>query len=203
MTQRLTLHELAALAEAPPGANLAELARNLGRPYEAVAVAAWRMRRAGGWYCRIEWRTCPECGGLLASSGARRRIGHPPCMRARALRREAERRARLGAGGRTQWAQLSPEARAKRIAANRRTFLRDQARTREAALRHGAPWTPEEDTYLLTHANQSTRDQALALGRTFWSVQGRRRRLFRDHGPRRMHVRATDLPYSHRANGSS
>src|SRR4051812_16716379 len=63
---RLSLEDLAAIAGSPAGTSLAVLARQLRQPYITVAVAAWRIRQAGGWFSRIEWRSCLECGEALA-----------------------------------------------------------------------------------------------------------------------------------------
>jgi hypothetical protein len=180
---RLSLDDLAAIAGAPAGSNLAALARQLGRPYITVAVAAWRMRRAGGWCCRIAISACPECGELLAARPGRR--VHQACLTARTARRRRLRsrmpavRAQSGERDVRRWASLSPEQRAADAAANRALNWRVQALTRAQAGRRGAPWSPEDDGYLLEQRHRTAREQALALGRTLWSIRRRRTQLRR------------------------
>jgi len=181
---QLSLQDLAAIAGASNGASTAALARQLGQPYITVAVAAWRMRRAGGWYCRLEWRPCLGCGQLLAC-GPNRPQRHPACRRARLVERRRawlelpQVRARRQQRSAHYWAGLPAERRAAKTAQDLASIRREQAITRERATNRGAPWTPEEDRYLLTHWPQPAREQAFALGRTLWSVRRRRWQLAR------------------------
>src|SRR5205814_7840136 len=130
--------------------------RQLGQPYITVAVAAWRMRRAGGWFCRIEWRPCLECGEWLAW-GPHRPRRHPACQRARlAARRRArlqqpEVRARRQEQNAAYWSGLPAMGRDARRAYNLELSRREQALTRERAGRRGASWTAEDDGYLVAH----------------------------------------------------
>src|SRR5205814_10283230 len=92
--------------------------------------------------------------------------------RLRSRRAPAARVARRRAGP-------SPEQRAAHAAANGAINRRDQALTRAQAGRRGASWSPEDDRYLLEQWHRTAREQALALGRTLWSVRRRRTHLRR------------------------
>ena len=73
----LTLHDLAAIACAPPDARAAELAHELGQLRYLVGQALVRIRRAGGWYSRLKLVPCRVCGLPVAGPG--RRLLHRSC----------------------------------------------------------------------------------------------------------------------------
>ncbi len=87
----LTDAHLAALATAPADATAASLARQVNAPYATVAKALARMRRDGGWLCRLALTPCTECG--LPVAGPPRATVHEACRAARVARYSRERRA--------------------------------------------------------------------------------------------------------------
>jgi hypothetical protein len=202
----LTPDELAELAAASPTAIAAELARRLGRPYFTVNHALKRIRRAGGWFVPLVWRTCTECGRPVASPRRRpQRRAHVGCRRARDARHSRERRAagldrstpyvrrwreahaaelaamreRDKARMRERWPDLPPELQVASLDKVHAADRRDYRRTLDRAERSGADWTGDEDRYVLDHPKTPAREVALALGRTLWAVRNRRVRLRR------------------------
>jgi len=202
----LTLDDLAELASAPPTATSAELARRLGRPYFTVNHALKRLRRAGGWFTPLVWRTCTECGRPVASPRRRpQRRAHVFCRRARTARYSRERRwaglrrstpyvrawrarhpaelaearERDKARMRERWPDLPAEAQAAALDKVHAADRRDYPLTLERAARSGAVWDEDEDRYILDHSKTPAREVALALGRTLWAVRNRRVRLRR------------------------
>src|SRR6266516_4907872 len=146
----LTLDDLAELASAPPTATSAELARRLGRPYFTVNHALKRLRRAGGWFTPLVWRTCTECGRPVASPRRRpQRRAHVFCRRARHPAGLAEARERDKAGMRERWPDLPAEAQAAALDKVHAADRRDYPLTLERAARSGAVWDEDEDRYIL------------------------------------------------------
>ena len=204
MAQRLTLEDLASIAATLDTASPAALARSLGRPYPAVAQAVWRMRRAGGWFCRLTLVPCSECG--LPVAGPPGRTAHRACARAKAARQARECRRRdpeRYAVARRAWLARHPEAVAQRrertrvrrraayerLSAGQRTAvwatLHEAERlasqlTRAAATRGHKRWTPDEDCALSACPQAPARALALALGRSLRSVRWRRQLLRRE-----------------------
>ncbi|HEX2922881.1 MAG TPA: hypothetical protein VHS28_02495 [Chloroflexota bacterium] len=87
--RRLSLQEMARIAEAvldDPAMNAAGLAWQMGLSRITVALAAKKVREAGGWYTKIVWKTCIHCGEPLATSGSANGLGpsryHARCREA-------------------------------------------------------------------------------------------------------------------------
>lgn len=207
----LSLDDLAiissAIADGQPVV-ISELARQLGRPYFTVHKAAQRLRRAGGWYTRLSWSVCSECGRDLAMAVGHPRIVHPWCKRDRDNRQAREDRLQ-NPGESTPyvraWRQRNPETlsamreaeKAKRreiwpdlpeekgeesLAKVHAADARDYPITAAVAASSGDPWTSEEDRYVLEHLAEPAREVGITLGRSLWAVRHRRVRLRRMSG---------------------
>ena len=198
---RLPVAELALIASELETSSPAELAARLGRPYATVAQAAWRMRRAGGWLCKLSQVACTECGGPV--QGPPNRTAHLACAPARDRRQQRERnarnperyratreawlarhpeavareRARVRAARRAAYDRLSAEQRAASWGQLHEADRQAQQRSAAGAARQGHPWTAEEDRYLLDRPHARGLALALALGRTLVSVRSRRQHL--------------------------
>lgn len=179
---------LAAIASAPPTATPAQLARDLGLPAYLVGWHLRRFRRHGGWYCELKLPPCTECGEPVI--GPPKQITHAACIPARQARwvwekrrrfhaeapaeaREALRRRELEHATRYFHA-LPAERKAVLFAKWHATATRDYQITRDVADSHKAPWTEDDDRYILANLEQPARELALALGRTSWAVYKRR-----------------------------
>ena len=189
----LGLEDLAAIAAAPPSATPAELARWLGLPRDLVGRHLRRFRRAGGWYCELKLPPCTECGEPVI--GPPKRITHAACVPARKARWNREKRRRFKAGADPEvlaarrrrelalatryFASLPEERRAALFARWHATGRRDYEITLERADQRGAPWTEDDDRYLLANMKAPARELGLALGRTSYAVYVRRRKLRR------------------------
>lgn len=206
MRRVLTEEDLAFLATAPEDVPTTELAQRLGKPYFTVAHARQKLRREGGWLCRLVWRTCTECAAPVCSGTAAPRTAHPWCEDARQARYSRERRrrqpgqstpyvrawrqrnpARLAvmreqekAQTRAKWPLLPPEVQEAMLDKLHAADRRDYQVTVEEADRLGATWTSDEDQYVLDRLKEPAREVALVLGRTLWGVRGRRVRLRRE-----------------------
>jgi len=204
----LSLDDMAAIAAVAddPAQCIADLARRLGRPYFTVNKAVHRVREAGGWYTRLVWIDCIECGQPLLSrsdGGRGHRTAHPDCERARIARWARERRElhpglstpyvrkwkaehpdelaaireREKEQARAQWPSLPEEKRAAMLDKLHESDRRDYPITLELASARGDIWDPDEDQYILEHQHEPARDVALHLERTLWGVRGRKVRL--------------------------
>ncbi len=101
---RLTDAQGTAIATAPEGSSIAELARQLGCHYTTVANAVQRLRQ--GWSCLVEPARCLVCSGpLLRAVAAGRRTVHPGCKpeRVAAMRRDATLRHEPAKRSREPW----------------------------------------------------------------------------------------------------
>ena len=78
--------------------------------------------------------------------------------------------------------RLPEERRAALFARWHATGRRDYEITLERADQRGAPWTEDDDRYVLANPEQPARELGLALGRTSYSVYVRRQRLRRRLG---------------------
>ena len=155
-----------------------------------------RFRRAGGWYCALKLPPCTECGRPVI--GPPKRITHVACIPARKARWMREKRHCLNAtappdvlAGRRErerllatryFEGLPAERKAALFAKWRETGRRDYAITLAVADQRGAPWTEDDDRYVLANPEQPARELGLALGRTSYSVYVRRQRLRRRLG---------------------
>ena len=80
----------------------------------------------------------------------------------------------------TRYFESLPEERKAALFAKwHATGRRDYEITLAVADQRGAPWTEDDDRYILANVEQPARELALALGRTLWAVYRRRRRLRR------------------------
>lgn len=189
--QCLSLEVLAMIAAAAPTATPVQLARELGVPAYLVGWHLRRFRQRGGWYSDLKLPPCTECDQPVV--GPPKQITHIACLPARKARwvrekrhrfhaeapsdaREAQRRRELQHATRYFHA-LPPERKAALFEKWQATVLRDYEITREVADSNKAPWTEDDDCYLLANEKQAARELALALGRTSWAVYRRRSRL--------------------------
>lgn len=207
MHRTLGNDDLAALAFAANNVTTAALARQLDKPYFTVAHARQKLRRDGGWLCRLVWLACTECGQPLASATAPKRTAHPWCEASRGARFSRERRSRRAPGSlstpyvaqwrrehpdrnralrehdkarmRAQWPALSLKEQEALLDRLHAADRRDYPITLNEAAASHQPWTTEEDQYVLAHLRDPAREVALTLGRTLWAVRGRRVRLRR------------------------
>src|SRR5204862_3730492 len=179
----LSLEDLAAIAAAPPSATPAELARRFGLPREPVGWHLRRFRQAGGWSCELKLPPCTECGEPVI--GPPRRMTHVACVPARKARWVREKRRRVTATAPREvlearrqrelalatryFERLPEERRAALFARWHATGRRDYAITLAVADQRGAPWTEDEDRYLLANMKAPARELGLALGRTSWA----------------------------------
>lgn len=188
------------LLDSPP-VNATQVARNLGRAYSTVVKAVRRIEHAGGWYTPLTWVSCSECGEpLLSPARGTRRTAHLACHAARSARYSRDMRLRhpgYSTPFTARWRETHPrEARRLRDAERARrkarwpnlpdverrgilerahvTDRRDYPITLEVADARGAPWSSDEDDYVLEHLADSARDVGLVLGRTLWAVRARR-----------------------------
>ena len=74
---------------------------------------------------------------------------------------------------------LPAERKAALFAKWHATGRRDYEITLAVADQRGAPWTEDDDRYILANLGQPARELGLALGRTSWAVYRRRRKLRR------------------------
>src|SRR5207248_2129045 len=74
---------------------------------------------------------------------------------------------------------LPEDRRAALFARWHATGRRDYEITLAVADQRGAPWTEDDDRYILANLGQPARELGLALGRTSWAVYRRRRKLRR------------------------
>lgn len=183
-------NQLAAIAWADEDVTNVDLAELLGLPRDRVWAVRRRIKDAGHWSCPLVWRTCPECGDLIASGVPPhdRRL-HPICATQRGRdgwRRFSDQwrannpeqyrasRERAKARARAEWPQLPADERAAKLATFAADNQRDHARTLPHATRTGQRWTPAEDAVLVARADEPDREVAIALGRTLWSVRSRK-----------------------------
>ena len=127
--------------------------------------------------------------------GPPKRITHAACVPARKARWNREKRRRFKAGVdpevlearrqrelalATRYFESLPEARRAALFARwHATGRRDYEITLERADQRGAPWTEDDDRYLLANMQAPARELGLALGRTSYAVYVRRRKLRR------------------------
>ena len=127
--------------------------------------------------------------------GPPKRITHVTCVRARKARWGREKRRRFQAGADPEvlearrrrelalatryFESLPEERRAALFARWHATGRRDYEITLERADQRGAPWTEDDDRYLLANPHQPGRELGPALGRTLWAVHRRRHILRR------------------------
>jgi hypothetical protein len=169
----LTDAQYAAIAWADPRESTAALSRRLGVDHETVRVNRQRIAQAGGWWCELVVRICPECDQpLLAAarqSGANQRRSHAACQRAKIARGSRDHHRRL--------AQHRLQQRT--FAIMQETYQRDLSQTGPYAFRDHVPWTPDEDARLRAEAGKPAPALAVELGRSAPSVRMRRSRLRR------------------------
>src|SRR5918912_95555 len=80
----------------------------------------------------------------------------------------------------TRYFESLPEARRAALFAKwRATGRRDYQITLAVADQRGAPWTEDDDRYILATMKAPARELGLALGRTSWAVYRRRQKLRR------------------------
>lgn len=107
---RFTLEEMALITAAvleKPGLNAADLARKLGRDRTVVARVVRKLRKAGGWYSPIVWKSCVVRGEPLATTtgtGGPKKV-HALCRAEYGIDRQKRR-----------WAAMSAEKRAASLA---------------------------------------------------------------------------------------
>ena len=160
-----------------PGGTAPELAVMLGTSASRVRNARYRFRREG-WSCRVAYVPCMACGERVTVGGhvRRDRVYHARC------RPEARRQIQQRLDHR-RWEQADEHAR-RRLFAKRLAYDdRYQATTRQAATRHGARWSREEDAVLIEQEDSPDQELAQALGRSLKAVRSRQGKLRRDqHG---------------------
>ncbi len=208
IVERLTDAQMAEIATAPSVESDAALATRLQRQYHTIRKARRRLRAAGGWMTPLLWNTCTECGKPVATPAGpiqRQRLAHVACAGARNVRYSRQARVRRPglstrsvrafrqqqpeafaasrererARFREQWPTLRPAQRQALLAPAHAADQRDYQITLELAEWQGAPWTADDDRYLIEYPNQAARLAGLALGRTIWSIRRRRVQLRR------------------------
>ncbi len=160
-----------------PGMSAPELAVMLGTSANRVRDARYRFRRQG-WSCRVAYVPCTACGEPVTVGGhvRRDRVYHSGC------RPEARRRIQQGLDQR-RWEQADIAERSRLLAKRLAYDEHYQALTRQAATRHGARWSREDDTILIEQEDTPDYELAQALGRSLRAVRGRQGKLRREqHG---------------------
>lgn len=166
----LTDEQLWLITIAPAEVTDRQLADALGVSFSAVHNRRWQIRK-NGWTCKVWYETCTYCGQTVTMSPNRSRtdkLYHEEC-RPRANR--AFQRDRYHKKAETQRRQIQRATQASVHAI--------QDASIERANNKGQLSTANEDAYLVENLYRKPREVATELGRTYYGVESRMKRLRR------------------------